>query len=128
MEQINQTTVLVALAPAMVAFFTLIFTIYQWKKTLREDRKQREIAMKRDDELREAAIKREDEARENEKREQEKEKRIDFLVNTIKDNEMPLAMRQAAAVEYIDTGYNGVTRAYIIQNHLYVKNPLPEFK
>jgi hypothetical protein len=55
-----------------------------------------------------------------------KNDRKEFLVGTIKDLDMPLSTRQAAAVEYIDSGFNGVTRDYIIKNRLYVKNPIPE--
>jgi hypothetical protein len=58
----------------------------------------------------------------------EKGDRREFLVDIIKDKDMPLSTRQAAAVEYIDSGFNGVTRDYIIKNKLYVKNPIPDLK
>jgi hypothetical protein len=52
----------------------------------------------------------------------EKENRKEFIVATLKDEKMPLTMRQAAAVEYIDSNYNGIMRQYIIENKLYIKN------
>jgi hypothetical protein len=61
-------------------------------------------------------------------KQKEKENRKELLIKMMADEKMPLSTRQAAAVEYIDEGYNGMMKNYILENRLYVRNPVPDFK
>jgi predicted histidine transporter YuiF (NhaC family) len=91
-----------AVAILLTGILTSLFFHFQWRR----DYKQKEKEFKQ----------------------KEKENRKELLIKMMADEKMPLATRQAAAVEYIDEGYNGMMKNYILENRLYVRNPVPDFK
>jgi transcription initiation factor TFIIIB Brf1 subunit/transcription initiation factor TFIIB len=65
--------------------------------------------------------KEESKKRDKDSKKRDKGLRREFLVKMMTDEKMPLSTRQKAAVEYMDEGYNGTMRDYIVENRLYIK-------
>jgi flagellar biosynthesis component FlhA len=100
---------IIGLISVIAAFLSMAFCYVQWSKSYKQMEKSLEQSEK--------SLQQSEKSFEQ----IEKENRKEVLIKTMIDEKMPLVTRQLAAVEYIDNGYNGIYRSYIMENRLYVK-------
>jgi hypothetical protein len=99
----------IAFYAVLVSFLALIFTNIHFYQNFKEQSKNFEEQSKNFEE------------QSRNFREQRDSNRRELLIKIMTDKEMQLSVRQKAAVEYIDAGYNGVFKEYVLENKLYVK-------